>query len=255
MEFRTRVEIETVQSRVDYDSRICMLGSCFAENIGQRLKYYRFRTELNPCGIVYNPMSVANVLKLMLEKYRFTEKDLLYNADKWVSLYHHGCFSAPTKELCLEHINERLGQAADGFEKTDLLLMTFGTAWVYRYKERGMIVANCHRFPAGDFERFCLTPEEIVGVYRLLIRQLREVNPKLRIVFTVSPIRHWKDGAHGNQLSKAVLLLAIDRLVQEFPEVYYFPAYEIVMDELRDYRFYGEDMLLSLIHISEPTRH
>lgn len=221
-------------------------GLVFAENIGQRLKYYRFRTELNPCGIVYNPMSVANVLKLMLEKYRFTEKDLLYNADKWVSLYHHGCFSAPTKELCLEHINERLGRAADGFEKTDLLLMTFGTAWVYRYKERGMIVANCHRFPAGDFERFCLTPEEIVGVYRLLIRQLREVNPKLRIVFTVSPIRHWKDGAHGNQLSKAVLLLAIDRLVQEFPEVYYFPAYEIVMDELRDYRFYGEDML----HIS-----
>lgn len=246
MEFRTRVEIEAVQSRVDYDSRICMLGSCFAENIGQRLKYYRFRTELNPCGIVYNPMSVANVLKLMLGKYRFTEKDLLYNADKWVSLYHHGCFSAPTKELCLEHINERLGRAADGFEKTDLLLMTFGTAWVYRYKERGMIVANCHRFPAGDFERFCLTPEEIVGAYRLLIRQLREVNPKLRIVFTVSPIRHWKDGAHGNQLSKAVLLLAIDRLVQEFPEVYYFPAYEIVMDELRDYRFYGEDML----HIS-----
>lgn len=246
MEFRTKVEIEAVRDRVDYDSRICMLGSCFAENIGQRLKYYRFRTELNPCGIVYNPMSVANVLKLVLAKYRFTERDLLYNTDKWVSLYHHGCFSAPTKELCLEHINERLGRAADGFEKTDLLLMTFGTAWAYRYKERGMIVANCHRFPAGDFERFCLTPEEIVGVYRPLIRQLREVNPKLRIVFTVSPIRHWKDGAHGNQLSKAVLLLAIDRLVQEFPDVYYFPAYEIVMDELRDYRFYGEDML----HIS-----
>lgn len=246
MEFRTKVEIEAVRDRVDYDSRICMLGSCFAENIGQRLKYYRFRTELNPCGIVYNPMSVANVLKLVLAKYRFTERDLLYNTDKWVSLYHHGCFSAPTKELCLEHINERLGRAADGFEKTDLLLMTFGTAWVYRYKERGMIVANCHRFPAGDFERFCLTPEEIVGVYRPLIRQLREVNPKLRIVFTVSPIRHWKDGAHGNQLSKAVLLLAIDKLVQEFPDVYYFPAYEIVMDELRDYRFYGEDML----HIS-----
>lgn len=246
MEFRTKVEIEAVRDRVDYDSRICMLGSCFAENIGQRLKYYRFRTELNPCGIVYNPMSVANVLKLVLAKYRFTERDLLYNTDKWVSLYHHGCFSAPTKELCLEHINERLGRVADGFEKTDLLLMTFGTAWVYRYKERGMIVANCHRFPAGDFERFCLTPEEIVGVYRPLIRQLREVNPKLRIVFTVSPIRHWKDGAHGNQLSKAVLLLAIDKLVQEFPDVYYFPAYEIVMDELRDYRFYGEDML----HIS-----
>lgn len=246
MEFRTKVEIETVQDRVDYDSRICMLGSCFAENIGQRLKYYRFRTELNPCGIVYNPMSVANVLRLLLAKYRFTGKDLLHNADKWVSLYHHGSFSAPTKELCLERINERLGRAADGFEETDLLLMTFGTAWVYRYKERGMIVANCHRFPAGDFERFCLTPEEIVDIYRPLIRQLREVNPKLRIIFTVSPIRHWKDGAHGNQLSKAVLLLAIDKLVQEFPDVYYFPSYEIVMDELRDYRFYGEDML----HIS-----
>lgn len=246
MEFRTKVGVEEVRDKLDYDSRICMLGSCFAENIGQRLKYFRFTMELNPCGIVYNPLSVVNVLNLMLEKYCFTKEDLLWNVDKWVSLHHHGSFSDSNPEICLKHINERLENAAEKFRKTDVLLITFGTAWVYRYKASGTIVANCHRFPAAHFERFCLTPEEIVRDYHIVIERLWKINPKLRVIFTVSPIRHWKDGAHGNQLSKAVLLLAIDRLVCELPEVYYFPSYEIVMDELRDYRFYGEDML----HIS-----
>lgn len=243
MEFRTVVDIGPLAEKLDYDSRILMLGSCFAENIGEKLKYYRFATELNPCGIVYNPMSVANVLKLIAEDYRFQEEDLWENAGKWVSLYHHGSFSSEDKQVCLSRINGRLKKAAEGLRHARLLLITFGTSWVYRHKASDSIVANCHRFPSADFERYRLSPGEIVREYKALIARLREICPHLKVVFTVSPIRHWKDGAHGNQLSKAVLLLAVEELVQQIPEVYYFPSYEIVMDELRDYRFYGEDML------------
>lgn len=249
MEFRTVVDIKPSAEKLDYDSHIFMLGSCFAENIGEKLKYYRFTTELNPCGIVYNPMSVANVLKLVAEDYRFQEGDLWENAGKWVSLYHHGSFSSEDKQLCLSQINGRIEKAAEGLRHTRLLLITFGTSWVYRHKVTGSIVANCHRFPSADFERYRLSPEEIAEEYTALITRLREISPQLKVVFTVSPIRHWKDGAHGNQLSKAVLLLAVEELVRQIPEVYYFPSYEIVMDELRDYRFYGEDML----HISSQA--
>ena len=126
---------------------------------------------------------------------------------------------------------------------TDLLVITLGTAWVFRYKRDGRIVSNCHKIPSQEFERSRLSVEDIVKEYLVLIGRLREINPGLRILFTVSPIRHWKDGAHGNQLSKATLLLAIDRLREELQHVYYFPAYEIVLDELRDYRFYADDML------------
>lgn len=134
-------------------------------------------------------------------------------------------------------------------KNTDLLVITFGTAWVFRYKPDGRIVSNCHKIPASEFERFRLEPGEIVTEYTALIHRLREVNPSLRVIFTVSPIRHWKDGAHGNQLSKSVLLLAIDGLVHRLEKVHYFPAYELVMDELRDYRFYAEDLL----HVSPVT--
>lgn len=243
MEFRTKVEIPPTEEGLDYESRICVVGSCFAENMGQRLAYYRFRTEVNPCGIVYNPLSVADVLRFMMERRHFTEADLLYNDGKWVSLHHHGRFSAATMKECLERINGRMEEAAEGFADTDLLILTFGTAWVYRYRESGEVVANCHKFPAADFERSRLAVEDIMEAYRPLLSRLHAGNSKLRILFTVSPIRHWKDGAHGNQLSKAVLLLAVERLVKEFPFASYFPSYEIVMDELRDYRFYAEDML------------
>lgn len=247
MDLQTKVKIEESDFSLGYNSRIMMLGSCFVENIGKKLEYFRFRTDINPCGIVYNPLSVSNALKLLLERKRFEEFDLLQNDGKWVSLYHHGCFSAVDSLECLRRINERLERSAVELRRADLLIITFGTAWVYRYRENGLVVSNCHKFPAGDFERFRLSVEDIVAEYTGIITRLREVNPSVRILFTVSPIRHWKDGAHGNQLSKAVLLLAIDELAHLFPDVCYFPSYEIVMDELRDYRFYAEDML----HVSD----
>ena len=243
MELQTRVEIRPGSFHIDYASEILMLGSCFAENIGEKLRYFKFNVDVNPFGIVYNPLSVAKVLRLLLTGRLFTKEDLLCHDGKWLSLMHHGCFSSPDPEICLQQINGRLADAAQRLRTMDVLVLTFGTAWVFRNKADGAVVANCHKIPASAFVRSRLEVEDVVEEYRDLIGQLRLANPRLTILFTVSPIRHWKDGAHGNQLSKSVLLLAIDRLVNEMEGVYYFPSYEIVMDELRDYRFYAEDML------------
>lgn len=246
MKLQTVVELEKPDFKLDYATRIMLVGSCFVENIGAKLNYFKFKTDINPCGIVYNPLSVADTLELLWSDKQFTKADLLQNGEQWVSLSHHGRFSARDIGNCLQQINSSLEKSAAHLKMTDILVITWGTAWVYRHRKSGRIVANCHKFPAADFERFRLNPEDIEQVYIDLLSRLHNCNPDLKILFTVSPIRHWKDGAHANQLSKAVLLLAIDRLMQRLDYVSYFPSYEIVMDELRDYRFYAEDML----HIS-----
>ena len=211
--------------------------------MGSKFSYYKFDVDVNPCGIIYNPLSVANVLRLIVEGKQFEKSDLRQVGGKWVSLYHHGAFSSTDPDECLRRINDRLTKATGELRTLDLLVITWGTAWVYRYTRENIVVSNCHKIPSQEFERSRLSVEDIVKEYLVLIGRLREINPGLRILFTVSPIRHWKDGAHGNQLSKATLLLAIDRLREELQHVYYFPAYEIVLDELRDYRFYADDML------------
>lgn len=247
MDLQTVVNIERPAFQVGYATRIMLVGSCFVENIGARLSRFGFQADINPCGIVYNPLSVADTIDLLLKGKEFSVSDLLENQGKWVSLRHHGSFSAATPEECLRKINDRLRDSADRLRQADVLLLTWGTAWVYRHRSSGLVVSNCHKFLAADFDRSRLEVDQIVAVYAELLERLWRLNPRLRVLFTVSPVRHWKDGAHGNQLSKAVLLLAVDRLVNQFEQVSYFPAYEIVMDELRDYRFYGEDMA----HLSE----
>ena len=220
-----------------------LIGSCFAENMGMKLMENRFAVDCNPCGIVYNPESVAQVLERLMDERVVTPDELIWHEGKWMSWGHHGSFSASEREVCLEKMNARIYRGAEQLRRADVLLITFGTSWVYRHLQSGCVVANCHRFPERDFERFRLSVPEIVGLYERLLGQLERINPGVRVLFTVSPIRHWKDGAHGNQLSKSVLLLAIDELVKRRKRVYYFPSYEIVLDELRDYRFYAEDML------------
>lgn len=245
---QTVVDVERPPFRIGYDTRVMMLGSCFAENMGERLACFRFPVDVNPCGIVYNPLSVASVLGDLLEGRRFMEADLLRDNGRWVSLSHHGRFSASRAEECLGKINGRFGKAIAWLKKTDVLIITWGTAWVYRYRATGQVAANCHRLPAAAFDRFFLDADGIAERYEVLLRRLWELRPELKVLLTVSPVRHWKDGAHGNQLSKAVLLLAADRLcARHAGRVAYFPSYEIVMDELRDYRFYAADML----HLSD----
>lgn len=249
MNLQTKVNIAAPDFTIDYNSKLMMLGSCFAENMGSKFSYYKFDVDVNPCGIVYNPRSVANVLRLIVEEKKFGKEDLMQVGEKWVSLYHHGSFSSTDPGESLEKINQRLERASGEIRAADLLVITWGSAWVYRHVGTNVVVSNCHKISSGDFDRYRLSVEEIVEEYTELIGRIREVNPGIRVLFTVSPIRHWKDGAHGNQLSKATLLLAIDQLREKLSGVYYFPAYEIVLDELRDYRFYADDML----HMSSLT--
>ena len=219
MELQTVVKLDKPSFRIDYSTRLMMLGSCFVENVGAKLEYFRFKTDINPCGIVYNPLSVADTLELLLAGKRFSQADLLRNGELWVSLSHHGRFSAREAGDCLQRINSRLEKSVAHLKTTNVLVITWGTAWVYRHRQLGRVVANCHKFPATDFERFRLSPEDIEQVYTDLLSRLHSRYPDMRVLFTVSPIRHWKDGAHANQLSKAVLLLAIDKLKQRLDYV------------------------------------
>lgn len=248
-DFRTVIDIPKGEKELGYDSKIMFMGSCFSENVGSRLAYYKLPVDVNPFGIVYNPVSVANSIRMLIDGKEFQEDDLNFSHDQWFSFFHHSRFSNSNLEECLQNINDRVTFSTQYLKEADFLFVTFGSSWVYELISQGAIVSNCHKLPAREFNRYRLEVDEIVKLYKELLVSLFVFNPKLQVVFTVSPIRHWKDGAHGNQLSKATLLLAVEQLAELFDRVSYFPSYEIVMDELRDYRFYQEDML----HISDAA--
>lgn len=241
--FRTSFEIADFSPKINYNSTGIFIGSCFTENIGNYLKAHKFKVMVNPTGIIYNPVSVSNCINFILSGKQFEEKDLGFNNDLWLSLQHHGSFSAPDKTKCLDNINKELRNASSFINNADFLFITFGTAYIYTHKEKNEVVANCHKFPGNMFLKTLLTPEIIVSNYKELLRQLRKINPGIKIIFTVSPVRHWKDGAMQNQISKSVLFVAINEIIKNADDCYYFPAYEIMMDDLRDYRFYAEDMI------------
>lgn len=244
MEFSTRISIPKPPFTFSYADPVVLTGSCFAENIGKKLADARFAVDINPFGILYNPASVARAVRRLLRPDRYAERDLFLRDGLYHSFDHHSRFSAVSEVACLEEMNERLEHSADAFKKARRLIVTFGTAYIYRLKDDGRIVSNCHKLPENRFERTRLSVEEVVGEWRELLRSVWELNPEMKVLFTVSPVRHWKDGAHANQLSKSVLLLAVETLQEEFPEqTGYFPSYELMMDELRDYRFYADDML------------
>ncbi|HEX2935123.1 MAG TPA: GSCFA domain-containing protein [Bacteroidales bacterium] len=241
--FRTQIPVASHTQKISYHSPVMFIGSCFSENIGNKVAEAKFSTDNNPFGIVYNPLSVKLVLSRLIEHKPYTTDELFNYEGVWSSFDHHSRFSDVGAATCLQKINERFEHSSQFLSKAGFLFITFGTSYVYSKKQDGNIVANCHKLPASNFDRKRLTVTEIVADYHILLEQLYRVNPHLNIIFTVSPVRHWKDGAHENQLSKAILLLAIDQIVKDFPHTSYFPSYEIIMDDLRDYRFYEEDML------------
>ncbi len=244
MDLYTRISIPKAPFAFSYTEQTVLLGSCFAENIGKKLEENKFKTDLNPFGTLYNPSSIAEAIRMLLHPERFTGDDLFRHEGVYHSFSHHSRFSSPSETECLENINGRLFSSAEIIRKARRMIITLGTAWVYRLGSTGKIVSNCHKLPEKMFDRQMLSVDEITAEWKSLLLSLWEQNPELKILFTVSPIRHWKDGAHGNQLSKATLLLAVEQLQKDFPEqTAYFPAYEIMMDELRDYRFYADDML------------
>lgn len=219
------------------------MGSCFTENIGAMLQYYKFPVLLNPFGIVYNPVSLHQQLRYLLSDKLFTERDLFEHNGVWHSFMHHGHFSGYSRQQVLENINEQLQQARLHLQDTKLLIISLGTAWVYEFLQTGTVVANCHKVPAREFSRKMVGIDHIVDTLGGTLDKLQESYPQLRVLFTVSPVRHLKDGATGNQISKSTLLLAVDAMVKAGTNREYFPAYEIMMDELRDYRFYNDDMV------------
>lgn len=255
MEFTTKVQIPVQEDGITYKNKILLLGSCFADEIGRCLQDYRFRVMVNPFGTLYNPASIANSLERLSCGTEFTEQDIVINNRICTSFYHHSSFYGFPAEEFLKKANTALEASSRFFREADTIVITLGTAFIYKHIARNIIVSNCHKVKASEFERKLLTPEECTEELKRSVNILQKNagNIPRKIIFTVSPIRHLKDGAHGNQISKSTLLLGTESLLSKAPAeapgrdggvtLHYFPSYEIMMDELRDYRFYDTDML------------
>jgi hypothetical protein len=241
--FRTIVEFPASAEKISYQSRCLFMGSCFTGEIGGRMFSLKFPVLVNPFGTLFNPASICDNLEILIEGRTFSPDDLFLHNGMWFSFSHYTGFDRPDLQECLSLVNNSLQEGSSFIRDCNYILITLGTAWTFIYKATGKVVANCHKLPSAEFTRRLLEPEEICEKYDRMLAALKKINPGARILFTVSPVRHWKDGAVNNQVSKSILLLSIHRMMKKHSTVGYFPAYEIFMDELRDYRFYSSDML------------
>lgn len=242
MLFRTNIPAPQFPFKIGYDDSIMLLGSCFSDNIGGYFDRHRFQVCSNPFGVLFNPISIDHSLRMLMEPESFDKDRYFYrNRDMWVSFAHHGRFSRESFDDFERNIDTQLAYASDFLKHTDYLFVTFGTAFCYKFIPRDLIVSNCHKIPNFKFDRIRLDVKKIVAQWNITIKQLLEMRPDLKIIFTVSPVRHAGDGMHENTLSKSILLLAVDKLVDN-ETTFYFPAYEFLIDDLRDYRFYAKDL-------------
>lgn len=240
MQFFTPINISHSEREISYQDRILSLGSCFADNISKKLKEAYFRINTNPFGVLYNPSSIAECLLILAKENSCIDNlPIVQHQGLYHSMLHHGSFSKANKEEFDKGISRSIELGRQWFKDASVLIITFGTAWVY--EKDGVVVSNCHKLPEQQFFRYMLNVEQIVTLWGELLHN--EALKNKHIIFTVSPIRHIKDGLHENQLSKATLLLAISQLQDRFTNISYFPSYELLIDELRDYRFYADDML------------
>ncbi len=244
MKLQTPVEISSIPDLISHRDKLLLIGSCFAGNIGKLLAEGKFDCDLNPMGILYNPLSIAQAVQQLRSGKEYVAEDLFHYRESWHSFMHHSSFSDEDPQKVLDKINGRIRQGNRSLREASWMIVTLGSAWVYEHLLTGEVVGNCHKLPEKEFHRRRLTVGEITERFSSLIGDLQLLNPDMRFLFTVSPIRHVRDGLAENQLSKSTLLLAVDELRYTFPEkVFYFPAYEIMMDELRDYRYYADDMI------------
>lgn len=243
MELRTTFNIDPSEHKISYNDPVMFIGSCFATSIGQKLGSAHVPVMINPAGTVFNPVSVSNSINRIITGKSYDTGDLNNYNGLWISFDHYTDFSSENAGQTLTSINSRLKESGVFISGAHFLFITFGTARIYRLKETGRIVSNCHKVPASYFKRELLTIDEIVRIWSSLLDSLISSFPDLKVIFTISPVRHWKDGAHGNQVSKSVLFLAVEELLKHPSGPSYFPAYELLMDDLRDYRYYDDDML------------
>jgi len=241
--FRSEIDIPRYPFKLEHFHRVATFGSCFAANMGERLEAARFSVLDNPFGVLYNPFSIRTALQRAADNHLFGKDDLIFHEEQWHSFYHHSDFSRGDPQECLRVINESIRKTQSYLSKTDFILITYGTAYVYRYRKNGQIVSNCHKIPAKEFDHFRLSLSQISENIRRTIAAARRLNPEIRFIFSVSPIRYLKEGFTENQLSKALLLLAVHEAIGQDERSVYFPAYEIMMDDLRDYRFYEANLV------------
>jgi hypothetical protein len=242
MEFHLEFNPKPFQKKIQHPDRLLLMGSCFTEQIGQKLDYHHFKTLQNPHGILFNPFSIATALEEYMQLKQYTRDDLFFDQELYGSWQHHTRFSAPEQEVCLDMINRSQSDAHQFLKSADWLLITLGSAFVYRLMD-GRVVANCHKVPPDRFEKRLLKASEMVERYNELFKLLLSFNPYIQVIFTISPVRHLRDGFIENNRSKATLIEAVHTLTETWPMLQYFPAYELVIDDLRDYRFYAEDMV------------
>jgi hypothetical protein len=246
MNFTTKVPITVYQYPIDYNAKLLSLGSCFAENMGDKFDYFKFQITTNPFGIIFNPTSIEKLLERVVNQRLFKESDVFFHNDLWHCYDVHSELSHPNKEFFLENLNATLKSTYYQITESTHIVITYGTSWVYRLNSTNEIVANCHKVPQKEFTKEILSPETIQQSIQNTIALIQKVNPNCLFIFTISPVRHIKDGFAENQRSKAHLISALHHLLNTEHRAgnsNYFPSYEIMMDELRDYRFYADDML------------
>jgi len=247
MQFRTQIPISKTNTPIDYNSKIISIGSCFAENMAEKFDYFKFQSETNPFGIIFNPVSIETVIKRVVQQEFYTEKDVFFYNERWHSYEVHSDLSNSDRQELLETLNKALSETYKQLTAATHIIITYGTSWVYRNLESDQIVANCHKVPQKQFSKELLSVDAIQKSIQNTIELIHTLNPEINFIFTISPVRHIKDGFVENQLSKSHLFTAVHAVLKhhnlQLIAHNYFPSYEIMIDELRDYRFYSEDML------------
>ncbi|ASZ13753.1 GSCFA domain-containing protein [Chitinophaga pendula] len=243
MQFRLTFPVTPPDAAIRYEDPLLLMGSCFTEEIGRLLQAHQFNTQLNPHGILYNPVSITQALHAYLDGKVYTEADLFEQDGLWHSWDHHSRFSSPDAAQALASINAAQAAACERIDQLEWVVITLGSAFAYQLRDNGKLVGNCHKVPAGAFYKKLLTPDEVISALDNAIHRLWFRNRRVKILFTISPVRYVRDGVVENNMSKAVLIQAVHHMVNKFDHLYYFPAYELVLDDLRDYRFFKDDLV------------
>jgi hypothetical protein len=243
MQFRTELLIPNSLFKIEHHHALFFIGSCFAENIAEKTKSLLFNTLINPHGILYNPKSIALALEDYCLNKQYTKDDLFFHENLWHSWNHHSRFSDVDINVCLNNINKEITTAHEFLKQTNYLFITLGSAFVYNYTEKNIYVGNCHKLPNKKFTKELLSIQTIINDLTLSIKTIKKLNSEIKIIFTISPVRYIRYGIIENNLSKARLIEAVHQLCNTIENCFYFPAYELVIDDLRDYRFFKEDLV------------
>ena len=268
MNFRTEFKLKPGQNQITYKHKLLFLGSCFAENIGKYFEYYRFDIQINPFGILYHPSAIKRVIDIALNADYDPYKSSFKHAELWSNFDAHSSLSSLYEKQLISNLNSAQQQTQKSIEYSDFIFITLGTAWVYKHLENNIIVNNCHKLPQKQFEKQLMTLSEVENTLSEIIQKIKHINPNVTVIFTLSPVRHLKDGFVENQRSKSTLHLGIQNVLENFKNTYYFPSYELLLDDLRDYRFYDKDQIhpntvaldyiwskLNTVFFSDQTQH